>query len=79
MLAIDKSSRNKGIAQNLIKKCVDLAKQDSAFSLVISSQKISLMDAQKLYQKMRFIRVANRDRINTGGIEYLVYELPLNG
>lgn len=78
MLAVDKSSRNKGIAQNLIKKCIDLAKQDSAVRLVISTQKISMMDAQKLYQKMGFIRVANRDRISTRGIEYLVYELPLN-
>lgn len=77
LLAVSIDYRKKGIAEALITQCINLAKTDKVAALVLSTQKVKMIAAQNLYTKLGFSRNPTRDRVNTNGTEYLIYEMPL--
>ena len=77
LLAVDPAQRGQGIAEALVRRVIALA-QDGCERLVLSTQP-SMEAAQRLYARLGFERVPERDWRRASGRPMLVFALTLAG
>lgn len=76
MLAVKESARGRGVGRALVAACADRARAAGLVCLRLSTQ--SDMDAaQRLYERMGFVRTPERDWAPVSGLKLLAYALAL--
>lgn len=70
MLAVDPAAQGRGVGQALVRACLDRACQRGVRAVVICTRSFSL-PAQRLYARLGFIRVPDRDWSPERGVELL--------
>ncbi len=76
MLAVDASARGRGIGEALMRRCVDRATDLGLRGLALSTQP-SMRAAHRIYERLGFERVPERDWDPAPGITLLAYRLDL--
>jgi ribosomal protein S18 acetylase RimI-like enzyme len=75
-LAVDPASRGIGIGRALVHACIAATRDLGATRLVLSTLP-AMRSAQRLYEKLGFERMPDRDRARPGGGEMLAYVMEL--
>ncbi len=76
LLAVAPRSRGQGTGEALVRACIAAARRDGKRALVLSTQP-SMLAAQRLYERLGFQRVSERDWLRASGRSMLVYTLDL--
>jgi len=76
MLAVDGTARGRGIGDALMLRCVERARDLGLSALALSTQP-SMRAAHRIYERMGFERVPQRDWSPAPGITLLAYRLDL--
>lgn len=76
MLAVDGSARGRGIGDALMLRCVERARELGLSGLALSTQP-SMRAAHRIYERLGFERVPQRDWQPAPGITLLAYRLDL--
>lgn len=76
MLAVDPAVRRRGVGEALVRECVRLAHADGCTSIVLLTR-TSMEAAQRLYERLGFVRDAEQDVSPGPGIQLLGYRLLL--
>jgi ribosomal protein S18 acetylase RimI-like enzyme len=76
MLAVAPEARGRGIGHSLARWCVDRAREQGCTAVVLSSLD-RMHAAHRLYERMGFSRLPERDWNPTPGMTLLVYRLDL--
>lgn len=72
MLAVAKEARGRGAGEALVQACIDRAQAAKASGLVLWTQP-SMLAAHRLYERLGFERVPERDQEDPRGFTRLVY------
>lgn len=72
LLAVSASARGQGIGELLVRTCIDRAKAERATGLVLWTQP-TMLPAQRLYERLGFIRAKDRDMVDPRGWDRMVY------
>ncbi len=72
MLAVSATARGAGVGEALVRTCMDRTVADGATALVLWTQPIMLA-AQRLYERLGFVRDPSRDIPDPRGLDRLVY------
>jgi ribosomal protein S18 acetylase RimI-like enzyme len=72
MLVVDPSAQRQGIGRLLVTTCLDRARAAGKRRVVISTGSL-MTTAQRLYERLGFYRLPERDWIPVPGIDLLVY------
>ncbi len=72
MLAVDPDWRGRGVANALVRACLDRARAAGCHRMVISTEP-AMHAAHRLYQRMGFSRVPERDWSPVDGVNLLAY------
>lgn len=72
MLAVDRAARGAGVGRRLVQECLDRALAAAAGRMVISTT-ASMRDAHRMYERMGFTRLPERDWYPRPSIHLLVY------
>ncbi|MDQ1618929.1 MAG: hypothetical protein QOE19_1498 [Actinomycetota bacterium] len=76
MLAVTPEARGRGVGQTLVRWCLDRAREQGCTGIALSS--LDRMDtAHRLYQRMGFERLPERDWCPEPDITLVAYYLPL--
>lgn len=76
MLGVREPARGRGVGEALVHACVALARAAGAVRIVLSTEP-EMMDAQRLYARLGFARVPERDWEPRPGLALLAYALEL--
>lgn len=76
MLAVDPGAQTGGIGAALVRAVLDRARADGVHTVVLSTPDIALA-AHRLYQKLGFVRLPERDWRPAPNVLLLAYRLPL--
>lgn len=76
MLGVRAAARGRGVGEALVLACIALAKAAESSRLVLSTM-TEMTDAQRLYARLGFARVPERDWTPRPGLSLLVYSLEL--
>jgi N-acetylglutamate synthase-like GNAT family acetyltransferase len=74
VLAVTPKARGTGVGAALVQACVAQAKASGATALVLWSQP-TMPSAHRLYERLGFVRVPERDVADARGFMRLVYRL----
>lgn len=77
LVAVSPAARGRGVGELLMTACIADARARGARTLVLSTQP-TMEAAQRLYERLGFIRQPARDWIRSSGPTMLVYALPLD-
>ncbi|WP_255450185.1 GNAT family N-acetyltransferase [Skermania sp. ID1734] len=77
MLAVDTSVRGGGIGTMLVRRVLEVARSESYAAVVISTME-TMVDAQRLYRKLGFARVPERDWDVVPGVRLPVLAIAVN-
>jgi ribosomal protein S18 acetylase RimI-like enzyme len=72
MLAVAKEARNRGVGEALVQACIARSQAAQARGLVLWTQP-SMTAAHRLYERLGFVRVPERDQHDPRGFIRLVY------
>ena len=76
MLAVARAARRRGVAEALVARCVDRSRELGHDAVVICSMR-EMSTAHRLYERLGFRRLPERDWSPVPGIELLGFMLPL--
>lgn len=76
LLAVHPDARGQGVGEALVRACVQGATTDGAEALVLWTRP-TMIAAQRLYERLGFVRVPARDEEDARGFTRLVYRLAL--
>lgn len=76
MLAVARAARRRGVAEALVARCVDRSRELGHDAVVICSMR-EMSTAHRLYERLGFRRLPERDWSPVPGIELLGFVLPL--
>lgn len=76
MLAVAPAARGRGVGLALVRWCIDRAREQGCTALVLSSLD-SMHTAHRLYEKLGFERLPDRDWFPTPEIKLIAYGLEL--
>jgi ribosomal protein S18 acetylase RimI-like enzyme len=76
MLAVDPAHRRQGVAEALVGVCLERARELGYDALVLSSL-AEQAPAQRIYQRLGFIRVPDRDWSPVEGVDLMAFVLRL--
>lgn len=76
MLAVSPHARGRGVGRGLTERCVELAREAGAESLVLCSME-SMTRAHEIYRRAGFQRSPERDWDPEPGLTLLTFRLPL--
>jgi ribosomal protein S18 acetylase RimI-like enzyme len=76
MLVVDPGAQGQGIGRMLVAECLDRARAAGKRRVVISTGSY-MTAAQRLYERMGFVRLPERDWSPVPGVELLVYAYDL--
>ncbi len=76
MLVVDPATRGRGIGELLVTTCLDLARAAGKRRMVLSTAS-TMTAAHRLYERLGFHRLPERDWIPVPGVDLLVYSLEL--
>lgn len=76
MLAVDHSARGRGVGEALVRRCIDRARELGLTGLAMSTQP-SMAPAHRVYERLGFTRVPERDWEPVPGVSLLAYHLSL--
>jgi ribosomal protein S18 acetylase RimI-like enzyme len=72
MLVVDRAARGRGIGELLVTACLDRAREAGKRRMVISTDR-RMTTAHRLYERLGFSRLPERDWVPLPGVELLVY------
>jgi ribosomal protein S18 acetylase RimI-like enzyme len=76
MLAVAPDARRRGVAEALVRACIDRSRELGYAAVVLSSLPVQT-DAHRLYERLGFRRAPNRDWAPRPGIDLIGFELQL--
>ena len=76
MLAVDGAARGRGVGEALVRTCLDRARAAGKRRMVLSTG-LRMTAAHRLYQRLGFTRLPERDWTPVPGIDLRVYALEL--
>ncbi len=76
MLGVDPTQRGRGVAEGLVRACVDRARAEGHGRVVLSTQP-QMLAAQRVYQRLGFVRQPDLDWVPEPGVVLLGYALTL--
>ncbi len=76
MLVVDPVAQGRGVGTALVRACVDRARADARSALTLGTMP-AMVAAQRLYRRLGFARVADRDDQVPTGLPLLCYSLDL--
>ena len=76
MLAVDPALRGRGVGELLVRACLDRARAAGKRRMVLSTDP-RMTAAHRLYERLGFRRLAERDWSPAPGVDLLVYALDL--
>jgi ribosomal protein S18 acetylase RimI-like enzyme len=76
MLAVDPAAQGQGVATALVRACVDAARRRGRERLVLSSG-TWMTTAHRIYERLGFARLPDRDRTPVPGVDLVAYGLDL--
>ena len=76
MLVVDPAWRGRGVGEILVRACLDQAREAGRARMVLSTS-TEMRSAHRLYERLGFTRLPERDWSPSPGVELLVYELAL--
>ncbi len=76
LLAVAATARRRGLAQLLVEHVIGIARQRQADGVFLHTGP-EMLAAQRLYERLGFVRVANRDVTTESGTRLLSYYFPL--
>ena len=76
-LAVDVAERRQGIGRALVAHCERLARSAEWPAIALWSR-AGQVEAHRLYESMGYVRVAERDSVDSTGLERLVFRLELD-
>lgn len=77
MLGVARAARRRGVAEALVRRCVERSRELGYGALVMSSMPV-MTTAHRLYQRLGFERLPDRDWSPAPGIDLLAFTLPLD-
>lgn len=77
MLAVAPDARGRGVGERLARACVDVARRSGCERVILSSG-TWMTAAHRLYERLGFVRVPERDWSPREEVHLLAYELPLS-
>lgn len=77
MLAVTPAARGRGVGTRLVHECLSLARERGCRQLVLSTAP-STPGAHRLYERLGFVRAAQRDWQPHPGLTLLVYVRPVD-
>lgn len=76
MLAVTRSARRRGVAEALVGRCIERSRELGHIALVMSSMPV-MSAAHRLYDRLGFTRLPDRDWSPTEGIDLLAFRRPI--
>lgn len=76
MLAVDPAAQGQGVGEALVRACIERSRAAGARALVIRVRDFSLA-AQRLYDRLGFVRTPDMDAIPIPGVTLLALRRPL--
>jgi GNAT superfamily N-acetyltransferase len=76
MLSVDRSARGQGIGELLVRACLDRARATGKRRMVLSTD-VRMVGAHRLYERLGFTRLPERDWTPVPGVDLLAYVLEL--
>jgi len=76
MLGVLASARERGVGETLVRACIARARASGAPRLVLSTD-VEMRAAQRLYERLGFVRTVERDWSPVAGVDLLTYALEL--
>ncbi|WP_433477584.1 GNAT family N-acetyltransferase [Spirillospora sp. CA-142024] len=74
MLAVRKTARANGVGRAMVRACAERARTAGLAGLRLSTQR-NMDSAQRLYERMGFVRTPDRDWAPAPGVDLLTYAL----
>lgn len=78
MLAVDPASRRRGVGRLLVRACLDRALRSGSSALVMSTTP-RMTAAHRMYERMGFVRIPERDWYPRTGVHLWVYRRAVPG
>jgi len=78
MLAVAAAARRRGIAEALVSRCVERSRELGYDAVVLCSMR-EMTTAHRLYERLGFVRLPERDWSPVAGVDLLAFRLPLAG
>jgi ribosomal protein S18 acetylase RimI-like enzyme len=78
MLAVDPKAQGRGIGEALVRACIGRARDVGADAMRLSTSPV-LVAANRLYDRLGFVRTPERDWSPVAGVDLLAYRLDLSG
>ena len=76
MLATARAVRGRGVGEALVRHCIERARAEGRVALVLST-KPEMQAAQRLYRRLGFVRIPERDWEYAPGRSLMAFRLPL--
>ena len=76
MLGVAPTARRRGVAEALVRRCVERSRELRHDAVVLCSMR-EMTTAHRLYQRLGFRRLPDRDWSPHPGVDLLAYRLPL--
>jgi len=76
MLGVLAEARERGVGETLVRACIARARASGASRLVLSTD-VEMRAAQRLYERLGFVRTVDRDWSPVSGLDLLTYALEL--
>ncbi|WP_067544823.1 GNAT family N-acetyltransferase [Nocardia crassostreae] len=77
MLAVAKSARGLGVGSALVRHVIDTARAESFDAVVLTTMPL-MKDARRMYDRLGFTHVPERDWLTMAGTPLTVMRMPLN-
>jgi ribosomal protein S18 acetylase RimI-like enzyme len=76
MLGVARTARRRGVAEALVRRCVERSEELGHDAVVLCSMR-EMATAHRLYERLGFQRLPERDWSPEPGVDLLAYRLPL--
>lgn len=76
MLSVDRSARGRGVGELLVRACLDRARAAGRTRMVLSTD-VRMAAAHRLYERLGFTRLPERDWTPIAGVDLLAYHRDL--
>ncbi|MGW7414101.1 GNAT family N-acetyltransferase [Streptomyces sp. NPDC054863] len=77
MLAVAHDGRGRGAGESLVRACIDRARAEEGVVRLVMSTQPTMLGAQRIYERLGFVRVPERDWEPVPGLSLLTYEMGL--